>query len=38
MIFISYYSSVVNQLCIHVKKADHPLFDWLINCVILNNF
>ena len=19
-------------------KADHPLFDWLINCVILNHF
>ena len=18
-------------------KADHPLFDWLINCVILNH-
>ena len=19
-------------------KADHPLFDWLINCVVLNHF
>ena len=19
-------------------KADHPLFDWMINCVILNHF
>ena len=22
----------------HSLKADHPLFDWLINCVILNHF
>ena len=21
-----------------ILKADHPLFDWLINCVILNHF
>ena len=27
-----------NNMKKNCLKADHPLFDWLINCVILNHF
>ena len=29
---------IILTQCYYTLKADHPLFDWLINCVILNHF
>ena len=31
-------SKATNKYVSRQLKADHPLFDWLINCVILNHF
>ena len=33
----SYTWAIVSKV-VDGLKADHPLFDWLINCVILNHF